>query len=1383
MKRTTTTITVIMALFLFFALWGFGSSAAGGGKQVPRSSTTKRQGPQPDDEKFQALDNEPAQERNEERGDDPDRPSFAKGRIDEGEYVRLRDEYNARLRGWDPEKPPDRTARTRAIEQMEAQEAMRTNGLFGSLSSLSELASVSLAPWVELGPNPIPNGQTVGVTTPVSGRVTVIKVSPTDPNLVFVGTAQGGLYRSTDGGTTWTPLMDGALTLAIGAIAIAPSQPGTIYVGTGEPNFALDCFFGVGLYRIDNAGSATPTISGPFNRDGSNADVFTGRSIGGIQVHPTDPNTIFVSTTSGIGGIGGNSSILVPSRGVYRSTNATTASPTFTKLTGLAANANASVRDIIIDPLNPDLLVANVVAAGAVGGLYTSSNALSASPTFTQTAVFNSSSTSELTANFAIHHTNAGNPPTIYAATGNLGGRVLRSLDNGATWTQQIDNDFCTAQCFYDIAIDVDPTNADHVFLGGSPNVPFAFSINGGTSFTTSQTGLHVDSHAIAVAPSQPTTIYFGSDGGVWKSTTSGAAWTSMNNGTLRATQFESIAVHPTDPDFSIGGTQDNGTEKLTTGPTWIRSEGGDGGYALIDQNATNTTTVTMYHTFFNQAGTQIGNSRSLNAGTNWSFIGCSGSATQNGISCTDTVNFYCPTALGPGIPNTVYVGTDRLYRSSTSGTANVVVSQAPLFAGSPLSSIGISPQDDNYRVVGLNNGLLFYTATGSSSLLDLDPSNQIPNFYVSRIMFDPKNKNTVYIALGNYAGGTSPTQSHVWRIDNLGTAPVITSVNGTGASTLPDVPTNGLAVDPTSPNNIYAGTDIGVYGSVDSGAHWSPYGTGLPRVAVFDMAISKVKHVLRIATHGRGMWEVPFPVMSFSSASYTVAENGGSATINVNRTGDASGTSTVDYKTSDGTASQSTDYTITSGTLTFNPGDTIKSFTVPIVDDVLAESNETFTVTLTSTAGATLSAANTATVTINDNDGGGPSIPQKRFFAAMDGTKETPPNGSAGVGGGLVKLDAGDTAALVGLSFTGLGSAESAAHIHTGAAGVAGPITFGLPTTNPVIDQAWNSGNGLTAQNVIDLKAGNLYVNVHSGNFPNGEIRGQLLWNPILEDAFMVRQHYLDFLNREPDAGGLNFWIGEIHCPQGLITDQADVQCYQQRTIGVSDSFFFSPEFHQTAAYVFLAYRAAFGNTQPFPVVDPANQPEANKLPEYGGFMTDRARVLGGAGLTAQQQAFANQFVTRPEFLNKYPTATYPTPASFVGALIANILAADGVNLSSQQAALETQYNNAGGGNAGRAQVLYCLSLDDVANNPIGNGNQSFVNAEYNRQFALTLYYGYLRRNPDINGFLFWQGQINLAPVGDGDKQRALVCSFLTSSEYAFRFGPNAPRFNRECP
>ncbi|MCU0238746.1 MAG: hypothetical protein MUC29_04830, partial [Pyrinomonadaceae bacterium] len=322
---------------------------------------------------------------------EPDIPAMllqSKSQFSKEEFMRQRSEGQGYLRGFEPGKTIDPTLRTKAIQNLEKQELDLKRGNSPEKQSL-------LAAWTEIGPNPIPNGQVSGGTnTPVSGRTISIAIHPTNPNLVYVGTAQGGLYRTTDGGTNWTAMMDNALSLAIGAVAISPSQPETIYVGTGEHNFSLDSFFGVGVYRIDNASSANPIITGPLNKDATNADIFTGRGISEILVHPTDPNTIFVASTSGVGGIGGVANNILPSRGIYRSTNATTANPTFTKLTGLAANIDGSVRDIAFDPANPNLLVAGLVAGGGTGGIYTSTNALSASPTFTQTSVFNSTSTS-----------------------------------------------------------------------------------------------------------------------------------------------------------------------------------------------------------------------------------------------------------------------------------------------------------------------------------------------------------------------------------------------------------------------------------------------------------------------------------------------------------------------------------------------------------------------------------------------------------------------------------------------------------------------------------------------------------------------------------------------------------------------------------------------------------------------------------------------------------------------------------------------------------------------------------------------------------------------------------------------------------------------------
>jgi cytochrome c peroxidase len=273
---------------------------------------------------------------------------------------------------------------------------------------------------------------------------------------------------------------------------------------------------------------------------------------------------------------------------------------------------------------------------------------------------------------------------------------------------------------------------------------------------------------------------------------------------------------------------------------------------------------------------------------------------------------------------------------------------------------------------------------------------------------------------------------------------------------------------------------------------------------------------------------------------------------------------------------------------------------------------------------------------------------------------------------------------------------------------------------------------------------------------------------NPADAPPSFVRQHYYDFLARVPDTPGLDYWVGQItRC-------DTDPLCIRQQRVNVSNAFFYEQEFQQTGAYAYRLYRAAFGNNQPFPNPDTANQVEARKLPGYTVFMADRARVVGGAELAASQLALANAFVQRQAFLNKYPNTL--TGPAFVDALLATIQADSGVNLTSQRDLLISLFNA-----GGRGAVLYRLADDNAAGNPINN--RAFIDAEYNRAFVATQYFGYLRRDSDIAGFLFWLGQVNSGPLRDPAKQNGMVCSFITSAEYQQRFSSVVTRTNAECP
>jgi uncharacterized repeat protein (TIGR01451 family) len=249
---------------------------------------------------------------------------------------------------------------------------------------------------------------------------------------------------------------------------------------------------------------------------------------------------------------------------------------------------------------------------------------------------------------------------------------------------------------------------------------------------------------------------------------------------------------------------------------------------------------------------------------------------------------------------------------------------------------------------------------------------------------------------------------------------------------------------------------------------------------------------------------------------------------------------------------------------------------------------------------------------------------------------------------------------------------------------------------------------------------------------------------NPIDEASTFVRQQYLDFLSREPDAGGWTYWTGEItKCG-------SDEQCIHDRRVGVADAFFFEPEFQESGAYIYRVYRAALG-----------------RQPTFAQFNGDRGLVVGGPGLDQSKTDYVLAAVKRDEFLGLYPRSQ--TAAQFVTALLSRIKSTDNVDLSAKLETLKALYD---GSDNGRAAILRQVADDS-----------SFIDAEYNTCFVLMEYFGYLRRDPDQEGYNFWLGQVNRFPLRSIYIQHAMVCSFITSFEYQLRFGQTITHSNRECP
>ncbi len=378
-----------------------------------------------------------------------------------------------------------------------------------------------------------------------------------------------------------------------------------------------------------------------------------------------------------------------------------------------------------------------------------------------------------------------------------------------------------------------------------------------------------------------------------------------------------------------------------------------------------------------------------------------------------------------------------------------------------------------------------------------------------------------------------------------------------------------------------------------------------------------------------------------------------------------------------------------------------------------------------------------------------------------------------------FVTLTISRTGDLSGVTMMDFDTADGSARQRTDYTLAGGTIRFAPGETSKTIqvlisEDAYVEGNENFTVTLSNAGAGVALGGPATVTIVDDDTTNPPVVNPIDDANNFVCQHYHDFLAREGDSGGIAFWTNNItQCG-------ANQSCINSKRIDTSNAFYFEQEFQQTGAYVYRAYRESFGNNQAFPNPnpDPAYPSEEKKVPLYLAFMRDRARVRGGSQLAQQQLDFANRFVQRAEFIARYPL-TLDGP-SFVDTLLATLATDIGVNLGSQRSGLINLYNHGTNTTSGRANVIYRLADDNATTNPINN--RAYIDAEYNRAFVFTSYAGYLRRNADIPGFLFWLGQVNAAPLRDVQRQHAMVCSFITAAEYQQRFSSVITHNNGEC-
>jgi len=681
-----------------------------------------------------------------------------------------------------------------------------------------------------------------------SGRITDFAVRPDRPQTFYVATASGGLWKTVNNGTTWKPIFDAEGSYSIGCLAMDPGNPNVIWVGTGENNSQRSVAFGDGVYRSADGGASW-----------KNMGLKASEHIGRIVIDPRDTNVVYVAAQGPLWNPGGD-------RGLYKTTDG---GATWERV--LHISDDTGVNEVHMDPRDPDVLYASayqrrrhvwtLINGGPESGIWKSTDAGA-------TWVELEKGLPEVDMGRIGMALSPANPDVIYAiveAQRDEGG-VFKSTDRGQSWSKVSDYMSVSPQYYNELV--PDPVDVDTVY---SMDTWLHRTVDGGKTWTkVGEKFKHVDNHAMWINPADTDHVIVGCDGGVYLSYDRGATWSFVGN--LPITQFYRVSVDSSKPFYYVyGGTQDNnslGGPSRTFDSSGISSEdwfvtvGGDGYETVVDPTNPNIVYAQWQYGGLVRYDRATGETMDIQP-------------QEEPGEPAHRWNWDSPIIISPHSPTRLYYACQRLFRSDDHGDSWTAVSgdltraidrdtlpvmgkiwsidavaknQSTSHYGN-IVSISESPLVEGLIYVGTDDGLIQVTEDGGGSWRKVESVPGVPELtYASRVEASLHDADTVYAVFNNKKRGDLSPYISVSRDRGRSWA----SISGD----LPDREiVYSLIQDHVKPELLFAGTEFGVYVTLDEGGHWVRLKGGLPTIQVRDMDIHRGENDLVLATFGRSFY------------------------------------------------------------------------------------------------------------------------------------------------------------------------------------------------------------------------------------------------------------------------------------------------------------------------------------------------------------------------------------------------------------------------------------------------------------------------------------------------------------------------------------------------